>query len=163
MVTLFCLLKQLSMIYTPLNDSTLFWVYQDGLYSQKYLLTPSEQIFFNRLQEYIKDRDYIICPKVRLGDIIGIEKKRWHRVWTFIGRPWTVSGKLDRSHIDFLLIDRKSSLIRYAIELDDSSHASPQARYHDRVKTEACESVELPLLRFQNAHVTHEEFVESWI
>ena len=163
MVALFCLLKSLSMNDIK-NWNNIFWVYEDGLYDRGYLMTPSEEIFFKRLCEYVKDKDYIVCPKVRLGDVIDIEKKRWHRIWNFIGRPWTVSGKLNRSHIDFVLIGKKNSMIKLAIELDDpKTHHSPYARYHDKIKNEAFKHVNIPLLRFQKAEVTEDEIKYSWI
>lgn len=81
-----------------------------------------------------------------------------------IGLPWTVSGKLDRSHINFVLIGKKNSLIKLAIELDDpKTHHSPHTRYHDKIKDEAFKYVNIPLLRFQKAETSKEEFQKAWI
>lgn len=152
------------MIHTTKTDTTdIFWVYGESLYDRCYLMTSSELMFFKRLTEYIRDTDYIVCPKVRLGDIIDIEKRRWHRIWSFIGRPWQVSWKLDRSHIDFVLIDSNTSMIKCGIELDDPSHNTRESRYHDRVKNEAFERVGLKLHRFTEAHVSPEEFIKKGI
>ena len=158
----FLFVKTSYMLHPPKTESP-FGIYSQELKDKWYLLTPSESIFFQRLSDYLADSEYHICPKVRVWDIIYIEKKRWHRLWNFIGRPYEVSGKLDRSHIDFALIDKKTSLIKYAIELDDLSHDSPQAKYHDKVKNEAFKTVKIPILRFKEAHVTKKELEEKII
>jgi Protein of unknown function (DUF2726) len=151
------------MTHTIDSNTAIFGVYGESLYDRCYLMTSSELIFFRRLTEYIRDTDYIICPKVRLGDIVAIDKRRWHRMWTFIGRPWTVSGKLDRSHIDFLLIDGHTSMIKCGIELDDPSHNTRESQYHDRVKNEAFDRVGLKLHRFTSEYVTPEELAKTLI
>lgn len=141
----------------------IFWIYGQDLKDVGYLLTQSETIFFQRLREYLKEMNYYICPKVRVGDVIYIEKKRWHRVWTKIWRPWTVSWKIDRTHIDFLIINTNSSMIKYAIELDDPSHATPERKYHDMIKSEAFAKVGIPLIRFEKAEASEMDFREKWI
>jgi hypothetical protein len=105
----FYVCKNIFMSNTARNDDTMFGIYGESLYDLGYLMTPSEEIFFKRLCEYVQDKDYIVCPKVRLWDIITIEKRRWHHIWSFIGRPWQVTWKLDRSHIDFVLIGKKKA------------------------------------------------------
>jgi len=103
-------------------------------------MTLYEAMFFKNLLKYATKKGYIVCPKVRVSDIITIERKRWHRRWNFIGRPWIVSAKLDRLHVDFLLIKEKGLTTVCAIELDDKTHDSQERKKADNIKNKAFEN-----------------------
>ena len=45
-------------------------------YEKKYLLTRTEYSFYNKLQTICKEKEYIICPKVRLEDFIKVTTKK---------------------------------------------------------------------------------------
>lgn len=120
-------------------------------------MTKRENIFFQNLCDYIKDKDYLICPKVRLEDVIGVRSSnKWFR-------PWKVSSRLDRAHLDFILIGKTDFITKIAIELDDSTHDNWYWRDHDRAKNEACEKVWVKLLRFRDPNISHEEFAQNGI
>lgn len=139
------------------KSESIFWEYIDYLYKKEYLMTKRENIFFKNLCEYIKDKDYLICPKVRLEDVVGVRSTRkWFR-------PWKASARLDRAHIDFILIWKTDFITKIAIELDDTTHDNGYWRDHDRAKNEAFEKVWVKLLRFRDPNTSHEEFGRMWI
>jgi very-short-patch-repair endonuclease len=55
----------------------------------------------------------LICPKVRLADIIKPTEKQNYQ---------TALNKISRKHIDFVLCDPATAKIFGVIELDDKSH-----------------------------------------
>ncbi|MBX9809475.1 DUF2726 domain-containing protein [Candidatus Gracilibacteria bacterium] len=140
------------------HDETIsnFEGYEDSLYEKCYLMTKRESLFFRKLSEYTKDKDYIICPKVRVEDVIGVSKTNGMRLWG-------ISGKLDRSHIDFVLIGKTDLKTKFAIELDDSTHDSYYAKKHDRIKNDAFECTSIKLIRFDDPNVSPEEFLRKGI
>lgn len=145
------------LIGTSKKDESIFWEYINYLYKKDYLMTKRENEFFRHLCDYIKDKDYLVCPKVRLEDIVWVRStKNWFR-------PWKASSRLDRAHVDFLLIGKTDYVSKFAIELDDSTHDNNYGKEHDRAKNEAFEKVWMPILRFRNSSPTHEEFASIWI
>jgi hypothetical protein len=100
-------------------------------------LSPAEARFFRVLRLVAAD-DYIICPKVRLGDIL------------FVTRPNENRGALNRiaaRHLDFLVCDASSLKPVLGVELDDSSHRRAEAAETDRFKDAVFRAATLPLLR----------------
>jgi very-short-patch-repair endonuclease len=128
----------------------IFGKYKTAIYGNTCIMTYAESQFFRRLCEYVKDKDYLVCPKVRVEDVIGVRKQNGFR-------PWIVSSKLDRSHVDFILIGKSDLKTKFAIELDDTTHTSWYAKNHDKIKDEAFKCTSIPLLRFNNMEVSHDE------
>lgn len=56
-------------------------------------------------------------------------------------------------HIDFLLIEIKTLNPVLAIELDDSSHNSPEATFKDNKKNDFLKLNNIPLLRIKCTYV----------
>src|SRR5687768_8690775 len=79
---------------------------------QNNFLSPAELSFFHVLRSTVGDR-VVICPKVRLVDILFVVNQR---------ENYAYRGKIAQKHVDFLLCDPKSLKPILAIELDDSSH-----------------------------------------
>jgi hypothetical protein len=76
------------------------------------LLSPAELSFFKVLQNAV-GQSVLICPKVRLADILKpIEKQNYQ----------TALNKISRKHIDFLFCDPITTKIFGVVELDDKSH-----------------------------------------
>ncbi len=136
--------------------SSVFGEYSGHLYKKDYLMTKREASFYRTLQWYLQDKDYIICPKVRIEDIIWVRSNFWFR-------PWKVSWRLDRSHIDFLLIWKTDLKTKYAIEVDDYTHDSYSGKERDTVKNEACAIAGIPLLRFRDTSEIKEIFTIHWV
>ena len=76
------------------------------------LLSPAELSFFKVLQN-AGGQSVLICPKVRLADIIKPTEKQNYQ---------TALNKISRKHIDFVLCDPATTKIFGVIELNDKSH-----------------------------------------
>lgn len=78
-----------------------------------------------------------LLTKVRLADVVDIDVFSGH-----------AKGYGLKAHLDFVMVDAKSSVPRFAVELDGRQHwADPRVRERDRLKDSICEESGLPLLR----------------
>ena len=84
-------------------------------YQAKYLLTKNEWYQHKKLKEIADTKGYVICPKVRLLDIV--EPKKGEKKYK------TLLYKIQAKHVDFLICDNDMH-IKAIIELDDNSHNS---------------------------------------
>lgn len=106
-------------------------------HSRNTLLSAGELVFFQALIKAIPSHQ-MIAPKVRLGDVINCSDQDWAR-----GHGPRISAK----HLDFVVIDRLTSRIILAIELDDRSHERPERKQRDAFLNKALEAAHVPLLR----------------
>lgn len=62
-----------------------------------------------------------------------------------------------RAELDFVVVDRETLEVEFAIELDDLSHVTEHAQRHDRMKDAVCDAADLELLRveFSSARPEH--------
>lgn len=100
-------------------------------------LSPAERSFHSSLVLAIGDR-VVVCPKVRLGDILFTTELR---------QGWKYSNRINQKHIDFLLCHPDTMRPLLAIELDDSSHQREDSQERDRFKDAAFAAAGLPLIR----------------
>lgn len=91
-------------------------------YEAKYLLTKNEWYQYHKLKKLADEKGYIICPKVRLMDIIQPRK----------GAPKykTLFYKIQAKHIDFLICG-SDLRIKAIVELDDNSHNDTDRKERD--------------------------------
>lgn len=82
-------------------------------YQAKYLLTKNEWYQHKKLKEIADTKGYVICPKVRLLDIV--EPRKGEKKYK------TLLYKIQAKHVDFLICDNDMH-IKAIIELDDNSH-----------------------------------------
>ena len=82
-------------------------------YQRKYLLTKNEYREYMTLRKIAAEKDLIICPKVRLLDIIEPRKGEKDYKSLFF--------KVQAKHVDFVICD-KDLRIKAVLELDDNSH-----------------------------------------
>lgn len=87
-------------------------------YACETLLTPAELKFYRILQQAIPDNTAIMM-KVRMADIINCDDRYWRAGW---------GQRISAKHIDFVIIDSKTTRVIVAIELDDSTHRTNQDR-----------------------------------
>lgn len=82
-------------------------------YEATNILTKNESDNYKKLKIAADKKGYIICPKVRLADIV---KPR--------NDPQYMSrfGKIKSKHVDFVIYDENMRHLKAVIELDDSSH-----------------------------------------
>ena len=80
--------------------------------AQGALLSPAELSFFRVLQNVV-GKSVLICPKVRLRDIL---------IPTSTKNYQTALNKISRKHVDFVLCDPATTNFFCVVELDDKSH-----------------------------------------
>ena len=108
-------------------------------YLKKSLFTPAECSFLGVLEPQLP-LGVRVFGKVRLEDFLGV-KKGLER-----GEGQAARNRINRKHVDFLLV-RVNDLAPVAgIELDDSSHKAEERQERDAFVDSAFASAGLPLL-----------------
>ncbi len=82
-------------------------------YQSKRILTGNEQANYHNLKLAADRKNYVICPKVRLLDIIEPRQNQYRRQ--------ALLSKVQSKHVDFVICDQGMN-IKAIIELDDRSH-----------------------------------------
>ena len=100
-------------------------------------LSPAEASFYRVLRLAAGER-FIICPKVRLGDLLFVAEGKSGQ---------GARNRIDRKHLDFVLLNPETLRPVAALELDDSSHSRASAKASDEFKDRALAAVGLPLVR----------------
>jgi hypothetical protein len=104
------------------------------------LLTRAEMRFYRTLVLAVPD-GLIVCPKVRLMDVLFVDDGAWKE----FGAP--ASGM----HVDFVLADAETLGPVLVVELDDRSHSGDAARKRDAFKDAALAAAGVPILRVMAA------------
>lgn len=104
------------------------------------LLTPAERAFFLVLRQALAD-DYHLFAKVRLGDILQIERGVEGK------RRYAAFGRISSKHADFVACDPRTFAVRGVIELDDRSHQRPDRQARDKFFDAAMAAARVPVLR----------------
>lgn len=122
-------------------------------YQARQLLTNRELQEYKKLKQYADVRGWLICPKVRLRDLI--EPKRG------AGRQQTLINKISQKHVDFVLVDHAMNVIG-VLELDDSTHDRADRKQRDSFVREALEGAGITMI--QTRSITPETLDGfSWI
>lgn len=102
-------------------------------------LSPAELRFYLALKLAVADWA-LVCPKVALGDLFfaAVRDPSQQR---------SLTNKIDRKHVDFLLCDPTTMRPLAGIELDDKSHERPDRRARDAFVEGVFASAQLPLVR----------------
>jgi hypothetical protein len=108
-------------------------------YLRKSLFSPAERAFLVVLERNVPD-GVRVFGKVRLEDVFGVVSGLDR------GERLAARNKINRKHVDFLLV-RETDLAPLAgIELDDSSHDEDDRRDRDEFVDTVFASAKLPLL-----------------
>lgn len=93
-------------------------------YQKKYLLTKNEWKNYMSLREYAAGKGLIICPKIRLADLVepkkGKSKSEWQKLF----------NRIKAKHVDFVLCDQDMR-VKLIVELDDSTHGREDRQKRD--------------------------------
>lgn len=100
-------------------------------------LSPAELSFLGVLRRVTQDR-FVICPKVGLQDIFFAKSG---------SNSQAFRNKIDRKHVDFLLVDAVTYKPVMGVELDDSSHGRKDRVERDRFVDQVFAVAGLRLLR----------------
>jgi hypothetical protein len=110
-----------------------------GPYVARGALLSRGELVFHRVLLAVVPRGVVVCPKVRLADVIACQPRDCERY----GRP--LPGK----HVNFVLADAATTAILLVVELDDRTHRQPERQARDRLVDAALASAAVPVL-----HVT---------
>jgi len=110
-------------------------------------LSPSEKEFKKYLRQNLPANIEIHC-KVRLADILKSE---------------TNYRRIIMMHIDYVLIDEEAQNVLLAVELDDESHNTPEARERDAIKNNALEESGINLIRIPVSKKYHPAIITNII
>ncbi|NOI31850.1 DUF2726 domain-containing protein [Vibrio coralliilyticus] len=106
----------------------------------EFVNTKAEHNFFIQLQRKLPEEFYVLC-KLRLADICK----------PFDAKNIPAFNKIARKHVDFVVIDKSTSKVRFAIELDDRSHQQRDSIRRDKEKDHALSSAGVTLFRIRAA------------
>ena len=101
-------------------------------YQAKYLLTKNEWYEYKKLQQYAENKGWIVCPKVRVLDLIEPRKGQKNYL--------ALINKVQSKHVDFVLCD-KDLHIKAILELDDNSHDKADRQERDEFLNTILQSV----------------------
>lgn len=135
---------------TNINQKNLENNKVDMPYEKKDLLTKTEHSFYKILKSKCDEENLIICPKVRLEDIVNVTTRENKLKWR---------GYIKSRHIDFLLCDYDLNVIA-GLELDDYSHNSKKAQQTDLFKNNLFENIGIPLFRIKTNTLYEEEITK---
>ncbi len=109
----------------------------------KKLLNLPESVTDQRLREVCEDFDAHVFPKVRVADVLKIERSG-------------ISDSLYRyalqAHFDFVVSDSEHQPL-FAVEFDGPTHSEPNAKRRDKMKNILCERFEFSLLRVNKRYL----------
>jgi hypothetical protein len=108
-------------------------------YLRKFLFTPAEQDFL-RVLETVLPAGVRVFGKVRLEDIFGVVKG------LDASERQAARNRINRKHVDFLLVRANDLAPAAGIELDDSSHEEEERQQRDALVDSVFASAGLPLL-----------------
>lgn len=107
-------------------------------YQARQILTKRELQEYLKLKQYADARGWLICPKIRLFDLI--EPKRG------AGNRQTLINKIQAKHVDFVLVDQDMNLIG-VLELDDKTHDRADRQERDGFVREALEGAGITMIQ----------------
>ena len=108
--------------------------------SRHYLLSKAENAFCKELVAALPS-GYVVCPKVRVADVIKVSRGVTGRAFGFH------FNQISRKHFDFVICDAKTSKIVGVVELDDSSHDEDKRIKRDNYVDAATLSAGLQVVR----------------
>ena len=109
-------------------------------YEARPLLTKREYHFYRMLRRETDRRGLLVFPKIGVKDLIQVNSQK-HYMKYF--------RQIAQKHVDFVICDQSLHIL-FALELDDSSHDSPEAEKRDRFKDMAFRAARLSLKRIRD-------------
>ena len=107
-------------------------------YQSRKLLSKRELQEYFKLKQYADAKGWLICPKVRLWDLI--EPKRG------AGKKQTLINKIQSKHVDFVLVDQSMNVIG-VLELDDKTHDRADRKQRDSFVRDALEGAGITMIQ----------------
>ena len=105
------------------------------------LFSPAERSFLGVLERAL-DGQVRVMGKVNLADVIRV------RSGVSGGARQSAFNRIQSKHLDFVVCDAKDLSVRFAIELDDQSHARPNRQSRDEFVDKALRAAGVPVFHF---------------
>ena len=121
-------------------DGKFFGLKYREAYRTRQILTKRELGEYLKLKQYADERGWLICPKVRLFDLIE-PKSGYNR-----SDRQTLMNKVSSKHVDFVLVDQGMNVVG-VLELDDRSHDRPDRMERDQFVRDALEGAGIVLIQ----------------
>mgnify|MGYP000904816325 CR=1 FL=1 len=112
----------------------------EAYYLRESLLSPAERSFLGVLDQVLPAHVRVLA-KVRLEDVFGVRTGQMPGAWQ------AARNRINRRHVDFLLVRASDFAPLAGIELDDSSHAEPRIKERDLLVDGLFFNSGLPLIR----------------
>ena len=109
----------------------------------KQLLNLPEAVTDKRLREVCGDFDAKVYAKVRVADVLQIERS---------GIDNDQYRYALQAHFDFVVSDSDDRPL-FAVEFDGSGHSAPEAQKRDQIKNGLCDRFGLQLLRINRKYL----------
>ncbi len=103
------------------------------------VLTAAETNFYRALIQSV-DRSIIVCPKVRLADVVKPHSSLGGKA------RYAAFGRIKSKHLDFVLLKADTLRTYGVIELDDKSHEREDRATRDAFVDAALQSASIPIL-----------------
>ena len=114
------------------------------------LLTKYELSFWRRIEPHFRNHErYAIVTKIRIGDIVSV-KGGTNRA------RFGMLMKINKKHVDYVIVERKTYKPLLIIELDDRSHLQKKRKQRDDFVDKVFNDAGIPIL-----HVTKPAFLKS--
>jgi len=111
---------------------------------KQYIFTRSEKAFYGLLLEALENSEITVFVQMRLIDLFLSPKGK--------DAQW-MRNKLDRKHVDFVLVGWPDGTPLLVIELDGASHDNATQQARDADKDAALASAKIPLLRTRTEEI----------
>lgn len=122
-------------------------------YHKKYLLTKNEYYFYKKLKEITEPLNLQILAKIRLADLIEVNKGLDSRKWGMY------FGKIKAKHIDFAIAEDMKIIA--LIELDDYTHKREDRQERDIFVNDVLAQTGYTLIRTYGDIQQIKQFLES--
>ena len=110
--------------------------------SKDVLCSPAERSFLGVLDNIV-GKNYKIFAKVRLADIVEVQKGLSTSAWQ------SAFNRISGKHLDFIVCSANDLSIIGAMELDDKTHRSKRRQERDQFLDKTLETAGVPILRIK--------------
>lgn len=107
----------------------------------KFLLSENEKQAYYALLPIAEEYGFTVCPKVRLADIVLVEKGTEEYMKWF--------NKIKAKHVDMVLCDKELNIV-LAVEVDDPSHDRADRIERDEFVDKIYDKIGLPIIHLRN-------------
>ncbi len=124
-------------------------------YSRKdNIMTEAELKFFRRLQTVAAGK-YLVFPQIHLSALLKNETKGRHYKAAF--------QRINRTSVDYILVDSNSLQVAYAVELDDKTHDTEKRKLRDQGVERMLSDAQIRLVRFRNVNqMTDSQIIDKF-